>query len=235
MSSRVEPALETAIEQPLLRLHVVEPRRGLLCPGALRYKRAFDILFASVFGILALPVGLLIAAAIAMDTRGPIFFRHDRVGRGNRPFGLWKFRSMVANADAMLEDFLASHPERRAEWIATHKLKDDPRVTRVGRFLRRTSLDELPQIWNVLRGDMSMVGPRPIVEGEIQKYGPAFELYSQVSPGLTGLWQVSGRNDTSYAKRTRIDASYIRNWTFREDLSILLRTVFVVLRRHGAY
>lgn len=142
---------------------------------------------------------------------------------------------MAANADAVLDSHLRQHPEHSDEWRRTHKLKNDPRVTRVGRLLRRSSLDELPQLWNVLRGDMSMVGPRPIVQDEIPKYGANFALYSQVLPGLTGLWQVSGRNDTSYRKRVALDAEYIRHWSFWMDAAVLLKTVRVVLLGHGAY
>jgi Undecaprenyl-phosphate galactose phosphotransferase WbaP len=199
------------------------------------FKRVFDIAAVALLGLLALIPGALIALAIAIDSRGPVFFAHDRVGRGRRTFRLWKFRSMAPDADARLERYLLEHPERASEWERTHKLKDDPRVTRVGRLLRRTSLDELPQLWNVLRGDMSMVGPRPIVAAEIAKYGPAFGLYSQVLPGLTGLWQVSGRNDTHYSRRVELDCQYIRNWSAPRDLGILLKTAVVVVRGRGAY
>jgi len=208
---------------------------ALLSPAGQRYKRIFDIVVAVLLGALALPLGLLIAAAIVIDTRGPVFFPHIRVGKRNRRFRLWKFRSMVTNADDVLEEFLEKHPERRLEWEKRHKLRNDPRVTRFGRFLRRTSLDELPQIWSVIRRDMSMIGPRPIVEEEISKYGPAYSLYSQVPPGLTGLWQVSGRSDTTYPMRTELDSRYIRDWSPALDLHILLKTVLVVLGRRGAY
>ena len=207
----------------------------LLHPSSLRLKRVFDVV-ASVFFILAgLPLAALIALAIRLETRGPVFFRHTRVGRHGRKFILWKFRSMVVNADALLDDYLRMHPELLDEWNRTHKLKQDPRVTRVGRLLRRSSLDELPQLWNVLRGDMSMVGPRPIVEEEMAKYGPAAALYVRVPPGLTGLWQISGRNDTSYRQRVELDTRYIREWSIGMDLVVLWKTVRVVLRGHGAY
>ena len=208
---------------------------GLLRTGPQRLKRIFDIGFTALLALASLPPGLLIALAIALDSRGPVFFGHTRAGRNQRPFRLWKFRSMVANADEILGAYLRQNPERYREWALTHKLRDDPRITRVGRLLRKTSLDELPQLWNVLRGDMSMVGPRPIVAEEIVKYGPAFALYSRVSPGLTGLWQVSGRNDTHYSRRIELDCYYIRNWTPALDLNILLRTVWVIVRGHGAY
>jgi lipopolysaccharide/colanic/teichoic acid biosynthesis glycosyltransferase len=142
---------------------------------------------------------------------------------------------MAANADRILEDYLEAHPESRREWQRDHKLKRDPRVTRVGRLLRKASLDELPQIWNVIRGDMSLVGPRPIVYDEVAKYGEGFQLYTQVLPGITGLWQVSGRNDTSYADRVELDSYYVRNWSPWFDLYLLGRTVKTVLAREGAY
>ncbi len=214
---------------------IVLDRTGLLGSGSRLFKRAFDLILVALIGPLALVPGLLIALAIVIDSRGPVFFAHRRVGRARRTFRLWKFRSMVGDADALLERYLRQHPERASEWERTHKLKDDPRVTRVGRFLRKTSLDELPQLWNVLRGDMSMVGPRPIVAAEVAKYGPAFGLYSQVLPGLTGLWQVSGRNDTQYSRRVELDCHYIRNWSASRDLGILLKTAGVIARGRGAY
>jgi Undecaprenyl-phosphate galactose phosphotransferase WbaP len=214
---------------------IVLDRTGLLGSGSRLFKRVFDLMLVALLGSLALVPGLLIALAIVFDSRGPVFFAHRRVGRARRTFRLWKFRSMVRDADALLERYLRQHPERASEWERTHKLKDDPRVTRVGRFLRKTSLDELPQLWNVLRGDMSMVGPRPIVAAEAPKYGPAFGLYSQVLPGLTGLWQVSGRNDTQYSRRVELDCHYIRNWSASRDLEILLKTAGVIARGRGAY
>lgn len=208
---------------------------SLADPRAQRIKRILDIVVAALLLVPAIPFGLIIALAIALETRGPVFFVHRRIGKGNRHFRLWKFRSMVVNADAVLDHYLGQHPELLSEWEATHKLKEDPRVTRVGRWLRRSSLDELPQLVNVLRGEMSMVGPRPIVEEEVAKYGEAFALYSQVKPGLTGLWQVSGRTDTSYRRRIDLDLKYIRNWTLWLDLKVLWRTVRVVIFGHGAY
>lgn len=208
---------------------------SLVTARAQRIKRIFDVLFAALLMVLALPFGLLIALAIVLETRGPAFFSHNRIGKGGRCFRLWKFRSMVVNSDLVLAKHLEQNPGLLAEWLETHKLKNDLRVTRVGRLLRRSSLDELPQLWNVLRGDMSMVGPRPIVEDETAKYGPALALYLQVLPGLTGLWQVSGRSQTSYRQRTALDSQYIQNWTIRTDVLVLLRTVRVVLFGHGAY
>jgi lipopolysaccharide/colanic/teichoic acid biosynthesis glycosyltransferase len=142
---------------------------------------------------------------------------------------------MVPDADAVLTKYLETHPELKEEWLRDQKLRNDPRITRTGRFLRKTSLDELPQLWNVLRGEMSLVGPRPIVEAEIERYGANFALYTRVLPGLTGLWQVSGRNDTTYPERVALDSYYVRNWSVWLDLYILARTVWVVLAGKGAY
>jgi lipopolysaccharide/colanic/teichoic acid biosynthesis glycosyltransferase len=150
-------------------------------------------------------------------------------------FHALKFRTMVANADRLLEEHLSKDPALRAEWELNHKLKNDPRVTLVGRFLRRTSLDELPQIWNVIVGQMSLIGPRPIVAAEIGRYGDHFDVYSRVLPGITGLWQVSGRNDTTYRERVELDCYYVYNWSLWLDLHILSRTVSAVLARKGAY
>ena len=198
-------------------------------------KRICDIVFGVLLALPGLPIALLIAIAIKIESTGPVFFVHERIGRGGRRFGLWKFRSMVTDADVKLDDYLNAHADLRTEWARTHKLKDDPRVTKVGRWLRRASLDELPQILSVLLGEMSMVGPRPIVAEEIEKYGDDFPLYLAVRPGLTGLWQVSGRTDTSYRQRISLDVAYIREWRLATDLKILLRTVRVVIFGHGAY
>jgi Undecaprenyl-phosphate galactose phosphotransferase WbaP len=208
---------------------------SLLDRGPQWCKHAFDILATLMMGLWAVPLGLLIALAIVLDSRGPVFFTHMRVGKGGRLFPLRKFRSMVKNADQCLEQHLRDDPELAREWSLSHKLRRDPRVTRVGRWLRKTSMDELPQLWNVLRGEMSLVGPRPIVSAEAAKYGSAFDLYKQVSPGLTGLWQVSGRTHARYRRRVALDCHYIRNWTLFLDLKILLKTVAVVVRGHGAY
>jgi len=202
---------------------------------AQRSKRIFDIVIGSLLLLMALVPAVVISLAIVQDTPGPIFFSQMRIGRGRRRFRLWKFRSMVPGADELLAKHLAENPQYRYEWLTTHKLKEDPRISRVGRLLRRTSLDELPQLWNVVRGDMSLVGPRPIVDAEVQKYGEAFDLYAQVAPGLTGLWQVSGRTDTSYLQRTQLDCAYIRGRTLWTDVKVLYKTVGVVLFRRGAY
>jgi Undecaprenyl-phosphate galactose phosphotransferase WbaP len=197
--------------------------------------RVFDIsliLLAAPYLILAF---LVIASLIKLDSPGPVFYRQRRIGRFGRKFHIYKFRTMVQNADQTLELYLDSFPELKAQWSTTHKLKEDPRVTRLGSMLRKWSLDELPQIWNIIIGDMSWIGPRPIVDAEVEKYGKCFDLYIQVRPGLTGLWQVSGRNDTTYERRVELDEYYIRNRSLKLDLQILWKTVFVVLKKDGAY
>lgn len=213
----------------------LEVRQRLLQPGPRWIKRSMDITFCLVLApALVLAVALL-GLLVRLDSIGPIFYGHKRLGFQAKEFQAWKFRSMVQDADHKLQEYLKLHPELKLEWARDQKLRNDPRVTRVGSFLRKTSLDELPQLWNVLRGEMSLVGPRPIVEEELQRYGPLFGLYIRVRPGLTGLWQVSGRNDTTYAERVAIDAYYVRNWSPWLDLYILARTVWVVLFAKGAY
>jgi lipopolysaccharide/colanic/teichoic acid biosynthesis glycosyltransferase len=178
---------------------------------------------------------LVISILIVLDSRGSAFYSQTRIGKGGRRFQARKFRTMVLNADEILQRYLDESPELKAEWLATHKLKRDPRVTRVGAILRKLSLDELPQLWNILIGEMSLIGPRPIVDAEIEKYGKCFELYIQARPGLTGLWQVSGRSDTSYQRRVELDEYYLLNRSIRMDISILWKTVYVVVGRKGAY
>jgi len=202
---------------------------------ARQVKRAMDVVLAAGALVVAVPLGCLIALAIFIESGGPVFFSQKRVGRGNRRFRLWKFRTMVQDGREILSNHLSESPEAAAEWHANHKLRRDPRVTRVGRLLRRISLDELPQLWNVLRGEMSLAGPRPIVEGEIRHYGAAYPLYSLAYPGLTGLWQVSGRNDISYKRRVELDVEYVRSWSVGLDLRLFLKTLRVMVRGTGAY
>jgi Undecaprenyl-phosphate galactose phosphotransferase WbaP len=199
------------------------------------FKRFLDVLGASVGTLLISPFLVLLALLVKLDSRGPVVYAQKRVGRNGKHFNVYKFRTMVVNADEMIEKYLQDHPELRAEWERTHKLKNDPRVTRVGQFLRKYSLDELPQLWNVLRGDMGLVGPRPIVDAEIAKYEDSFGLYCLVRPGMTGYWQVSGRSDTSYDRRVQLDSFYIRNWSIWLDIIILMATVRVVFKGSGAY
>ena len=198
-------------------------------------KRAFDVVFALVLLPLVLPVIFVLWALIRLQggAGAPGFFRHTRVGRNGRPFDCMKLRTMVPDADLSLAALLAHDPRAREEWARDVKLQDDPRVTRFGRILRKTSLDELPQIFNVLAGDMSFVGPRPIPAEELERYGRAKYAYLSVRPGITGSWQVSGRNDVDYDTRIALDVGYARDRSLAGDLRILLRTVGVVLRKTG--
>ncbi len=213
----------------------LEVHQRLLLPCSRRIKRALDLVFVIAGGALLLPLIALIAALIKLTSPGPVFYGQRRHGRGGHAFTAWKFRSMVANASGVLEQHLNSNPALRREWLETQKLRCDPRITPIGRVLRRTSLDELPQLWNVLVGEMSLVGPRPIIAEEIPRYGGDFALYKKVTPGLTGMWQVSGRNLVTYEQRIGFDLYYVRNWSIWLDLHILARTVKAVLRGEGAY
>jgi undecaprenyl-phosphate galactose phosphotransferase len=177
----------------------------------------------------------MLAIAMLLAADGPILYVHERIGRGKVLFPCFKFRTMYADADERLVSFLKVSPAAREEWERDFKLKNDPRITAVGRVLRQTSLDELPQLWNVLRGDMSLVGPRPIVEKELLRYGCGAVEYLSVRPGITGLWQVNGRNRTTYDRRVELDLYYVRNWTLRLDFAILIKTVWVVAIGYGAY
>jgi Undecaprenyl-phosphate galactose phosphotransferase WbaP len=203
-------------------------------PARNRLKRGFDVVFGTLLLIALAPLMALLAIAVTRD-RGPALFGHRRVGADGRSFTCWKFRSMVVDAEAVLAETLARDPQARREWQRDFKLKNDPRVTPLGRFLRKSSLDELPQLLSVITGEMSLIGPRPIVTAEIERYGAAFAEYAACRPGITGLWQVSGRNDIDYASRVAIDRHYARSWSFLGDLTILMKTVGVVLRRSGAY
>jgi Undecaprenyl-phosphate galactose phosphotransferase WbaP len=198
-------------------------------------KRSCDIAISLVMGIALSPVILFVYLAIRLSSPGPAFYGQRRIGRNNEEFIAWKFRSMIMNADAVLKKHLEDDPCLRAEWEKDHKLKRDPRVTTIGRIIRKTSLDELPQLWNVLCGQMSLVGPRPIVSAEVHKYGKRFNHYRRVRPGITGLWQTSGRNNTTYEARTWMDEYYVRNWSVSLDFYILFRTVKTVLFTEGAY
>ncbi len=208
-------------------------RNNLAQPMSRAIKIAFDLFAAATGLLLALPVFLVIAALVKLDG-GPVFFSHKRIGAGGRTFGCLKFRSMRTDADAILERLLQSDPAAKAEWAQTQKLLKDPRTTPIGRVLRATSLDELPQLFNVLRLEMSLVGPRPIVAGEVHHYGEDIAYYYETRPGLTGLWQVSGRTGTTYARRVQLDSWYVRNWSIWHDLAILAQTVPAVLKRKGA-
>jgi Undecaprenyl-phosphate galactose phosphotransferase WbaP len=197
-------------------------------------KRVFDIAGALALGMIFLPLIVVITFVLSLEG-GPVLYRHRRIGRDGRTFECLKFRSMVPSAERLLRDLLEQRPELKAEWVRDHKLRNDPRITRLGRFLRRTSLDELPQIWNVLRGEMSLVGPRPVVREELMRYGRCLSVYLAAKPGITGLWQVMGRNDTDYRRRVMLDVHYVRRQTLLLDLYILLKTTRVVLGGGGAY
>ncbi len=198
-------------------------------------KRIFDLVAASIILIVFLPLITFVAVLLKLTDPGPIIFRHMRVGQGGRRFACFKFRSMVTNADQVLKTLLESDSAARAEWERTQKLTNDPRITPLGKFLRQSSLDELPQLINVIRGDMSLVGPRPVVPSELKRYGDKLSLYLRARPGITGIWQVSGRNDCEYDQRVEMDAHYVRNWRFSTDLLILLRTLGAVAARRGSY
>lgn len=198
-------------------------------------KRFFDLFLSIVGGLIISPFMLLIGILVKIDSPGPMFYGHHRLGKDGVPFKAWKFRSMVTDGDEVLAKLLASDPAAKAEWEASYKLKNDPRVTRMGRFLRKTSLDELPQIWNVIRGEMSLVGPRPIIEDEIPKYGHHYKLFSSVKPGMAGLWQVSGRSDTNYEERVALDIYYIQSWSLWMDLYILFKLPHEIFAGDGAY
>ncbi len=198
-------------------------------------KRGIDIVTSLVLGILFLPLILLTALLVRLDSPGPVLYKQERMGKDGRKIMVYKFRSMQVNADDVLEDYLAKNPRARSEWDQTQKLRHDPRITRVGKWIRAFSVDEMPQLFNILKGDMSLVGPRPIMLGQKNLYGRGIESYCRVRPGLTGLWQVSGRNRTPFYQRTLFDVYYVRNWSIWLDISILVRTVWVVLSRDGAY
>ncbi len=198
-------------------------------------KRAFDLALAITLGTAALPLIGLIVLGIRLGSRGPVLYGHERIGRFGRRFKLWKFRTMLPEADAVLARYLETHPEMAEEWSANRKLRSDPRVTWFGHWLRSTSLDELPQVWNVIVGDMSLVGPRPIAAHEIDKYAEHYGHYVQMLPGITGLWQVSGRSNTTYEERVALDVYYVQNWSLWLDVYILACTAKVVLLCEGAY
>ncbi len=200
-------------------------------------KRGFDIFFSLVCLIIGAPVYLLIALLIVVTSPGKVIYSHERIGRGGKTFRCYKFRSMYSNADQRLKAILTSHPHLREEWEKTYKLKSDPRITPFGAFLRKTSLDELPQFWNVFKGDLSVVGPRPVVKDEIAKYYhvKAYKILS-IRPGLTGIWQVSGRSDVhSYERRIEMDEYYVNNHSFLLDMKLIAKTIPAMLFSKGAY
>jgi undecaprenyl-phosphate galactose phosphotransferase len=199
-------------------------------------KRLFDIVLSAVLLVVLSPLFAILGISIRRASPGPITYSQTRIGRHGVPFECIKFRTMVIDADAQLHRWSLEHPGLYEEYLKTFKLRDDPRITPIGKWLRRTSLDELPQLWNVLRGDMSLVGPRPVIARELEEhYGPATQLYIRARPGMTGLWQVSGRSDTSYKRRVFLDEWYILNWSFWYDIVILIQTVWIVTTGKGAF
>jgi lipopolysaccharide/colanic/teichoic acid biosynthesis glycosyltransferase len=200
-------------------------------------KRLFDIVFSLLVLIFFSPVYLILATLIAISSPGPIFYVQDRIGKDFKPFSCIKFRTMINDADAMLEAMIANSPELQKEFNDNFKLKQDPRITSIGKFLRLTSLDEFPQFWNVLKGDMSVVGPRPLVPEELPKYGHRIDAVLTIKPGITGLWQVSGRNDIPYPRRVQIDVYYATSHNWLLDLWIVIKTIGVIVfpKNNGAY
>ena len=198
-------------------------------------KMTFDIVVTLIGTILISPILLILAIMVGISNGGGVIFAHKRIGRNGKVFPCYKFQTMVNNADKALEKYLQENPEARKEWEENFKLEHDPRVTKLGAFLRKTSLDELPQVFNVLKGEMSLVGPRPIIQAEVEKYGENIREYYMVRPGITGMWQASGRSDTTYEERVFMDTWYVKNWSIWLDMKYLVRTFTVVLKREGAY
>ncbi|MBI1220614.1 MAG: sugar transferase [Rhodobacteraceae bacterium] len=235
MTKNIDQSSFGAGSAAVLPAEQVKTRLGaILKPAVPRSKRAFDLLVA-VSGLLILsPVFVLLAGLILLMDGAPVFYAHERVGLGGRRFLCIKFRTMTTRGDAILAGLLARDPAARREWETNRKLSHDPRVTRLGALLRRTSLDELPQLWNVVKGDMSIVGPRPVVSDELAHYGVHAVEYLSVLPGVTGAWQVAGRSNTTYAERVALDVAYVHNQSLRGDIGIVLQTCRVVLSRDGA-
>lgn len=197
-------------------------------------KRTFDLAASALMLVLLAPLLIVVCLVVKLHDRGPIFFAHERIGFAGQRFKCLKFRTMKLNGDVVLAEYLARSPEAAAEWREKRKLATDPRVTAVGQFLRKTSLDEFPQLWNVLKGEMSLIGPRPIVDDEIQHYGKHFASYLACRPGVSGMWQVSGRSDCTYPERVALDARYVSNWTWLLDIGIMLKTVPAVFLQRGS-
>jgi undecaprenyl-phosphate galactose phosphotransferase len=210
-------------------------KNKLLHEGERSIKAMFDKVISVALFLFFLPVLLILYAIVYLSTDGHPVYKQRRIGKEGKSFNIYKFRTMKIDADTILEEILENDPALKAEWEREFKLKDDPRITRIGKFLRRTSLDELPQLYNVFQGKMSLVGPRPIIKDEIEKYGEYFSYFTAVKPGITGLWQVSGRNDISYEERVRLDVWYVRNWSMELDIMILVKTAAIVVMRKGSY
>ena len=229
----------TATNQPIAKTSIRSLARQRLVRSRSRdnTKRAFDIVFSLAVSIVCAPLCLAIAIAIACTSSGSIFYIQERVGKNHKRFGCIKFRTMVPDADRLLDEMIAQSEDLRQEFSENFKLKQDPRITKIGKFLRITNLDEFPQFINVLKGEMSVVGPRPLVPEEIERYGLAIDRVLTIRPGVTGLWQVSGRNDIPYAQRVRIDVNYVKRRNFWLDLRIVIKTIHltVMTKNNGAY
>jgi lipopolysaccharide/colanic/teichoic acid biosynthesis glycosyltransferase len=231
MTATSQPITSTVVVKPLVAKQILRSKSGDIA------KRLFDITFSLLVLILCAPIYLLLAIAIAASSSGSIFYIQERVGKNYRHFGCIKFRTMIPDADRVLHEMMAQSADLRQEFSENFKLKEDPRITKIGKFLRTTNLDEFPQFINVLKGEMSIVGPRPLVPEEIERYGTQIDRILTIRPGITGLWQVSGRNDIPYAQRIRIDVNYVKHRNFWLDLRIVLKTVLMTIipRNNGAY
>ena len=195
------------------------------------FKRIVDIILGCIGLVLLSPVFLILAICIKIDSKGPVIFAHKRIGKNGKEFNMYKFRSMYENAEEMIENF---NEEQKREWQENFKLENDPRITKVGKFLRKTSLDELPQIINIIKGDLSIIGPRPIVDEELEKYGENKEKFLSITPGLTGYWQANGRSNTTYEERMQMELYYIDNQSLWLDIKIFFKTIVSVLKKEGA-
>ncbi len=216
-------------------INLEESQQYFLTPTDFFIKRIMDILFSLVLGVVFLPIILFTALLICLDSPGPIFYKQLRMGKGGRKITIYKFRSMRVNADQELAKYFEKNPLAWIEWKKSQKLREDPRITRLGKWIREYSVDEIPQLFNIIKGDMSLVGPRPILIEQEKLYGDGISMYCRVRPGLTGYWQISGRNRTTFYQRTLCDAYYVNHWSVWLDIFILLRSVWVVLSRDGAY
>ncbi|EKU79343.1 undecaprenyl-phosphate galactose phosphotransferase WbaP [Veillonella seminalis] len=225
-------SVQGLMEENMLLVNV---QNNLARPFYRFVKCIFDIFLIVGTCWFSIPIMFIIGCVVWLNDPGPVFFSHIRIGRNGKTFKCYKFRTMVVNANIKLREYLATHPEAKEEWDKSYKLKNDPRITRVGHFLRKSSLDELPQLFNVLKGEMSLVGPRPIIRTEIRKYGDYIQDFYLVRPGITGVWQVSGRSDTTYDERVRMDSWYVHNWSVWIDIVYLVKTILVVIKRKGAY
>lgn len=224
---------ENAIENiAILKIPTKSYRKRLERPETYKFvKRFFDIVLASIGMIVLSPIFLIISLAIKLESKGPIFFKHTRIGKDGKIIKIYKFRSMVNNAEDMIKEFT---PEQMKEYRENYKLTNDPRITKVGKFLRKTSLDELPQLINIIKGDLSIIGPRPVVSDELKKYGTNTRKFLSVTPGLTGYWAANGRSCTSYEQRMQMELFYIDNLSWKMDIKVFFKTIEAVIKREGA-